>query len=90
MEKAAKAAGGKWPSVDQVIAALEGIEVESLSGMRRYREDHIMEASFYQGVSTHKNAHDFVTISPVEVMTTKQVQKPSGVGLYDWINGWKV
>jgi branched-chain amino acid transport system substrate-binding protein len=90
VEKAAKAAGGKWPSVEQIIPALEGIEVESLSGMRRYREDHIMEASFYQGITTHKNRHDFVTIDPVEVMTTKQVQKPSGVGLYDWINGWKV
>jgi branched-chain amino acid transport system substrate-binding protein len=90
VEKAAKASGGKWPSTDQIIQALEGIEVESLSGMRRYREDHIMEANFYQGLTTHKNRYDFVTIDPVEMMTTKQVQKPSGVGLYDWINSWKV
>lgn len=90
VEKAAKAIGGKWPSTDQIIQALEGIEVESLSGMRRYREDHIMEANFYQGLTTHKNRYDFVTIDPVEMMTTKQVQKPSGVGLYDWINSWKV
>ena len=90
IEKAAKAAGGKWPTTDQIIGALEGIEVESLSGRRRYREDHIMEASFYQGFTTHKNAYDFVTISPVEMMTARQIQKPSGVGLYDWINSWKV
>jgi branched-chain amino acid transport system substrate-binding protein len=90
VERAAKAAGGKWPTTDQVIQALEGIEVASLQGTRRYREDHIMEASFFQGLTTHRNGHDFVTINPVEVMTTKQVQKPSGVGLYDWINGWKV
>jgi branched-chain amino acid transport system substrate-binding protein len=90
VEKAAKAAGGKWPTPEQIIPALEGLEVESLSGMRRYREDHIMEANFYQGFTTYKNSYDFVTINPVEMMTTKQVQKPSGVGLYDWINGWKV
>ena len=90
VEKAAKAAGGKWPTLEQTVAALEGLEVESLSGPRRYREDHIMEASFHQGLTTHKNKHDFVTIDPVEIMTTKQVQKPVGVGLYDWINGWKV
>jgi branched-chain amino acid transport system substrate-binding protein len=90
IEKAAKAAGGKWPTVEQLIPALEGIEAEGLSGMRRYREDHIMEASFHQGLTTHKNKYDFVTIDPVEIMTTKQVQKPSGVGLYDWINSWKV
>jgi branched-chain amino acid transport system substrate-binding protein len=90
VEKAAKAAGGKWPTPEQIIPALEGLEVESLSGMRRYREDHIMEANFYQGLTTYKNSYDFVTINPIEMMTTKQVQKPSAVGLYDWINGWKV
>jgi branched-chain amino acid transport system substrate-binding protein len=89
-ERAAKAAGGKWPSVDQVIQALEGVEVESISGPRRYREDHIMEATYYQGFTTHKNKHDFVTLDQVESMSTKQIQKPSGVGLYDWINSWKV
>jgi branched-chain amino acid transport system substrate-binding protein len=90
VERAAKAAGGKWPTLDQVIQGLEGVEVESLSGLRRYREDHIMEATFFQGYTTHKNKHDFVTIDPLEAMGTKQIQKPSGVGLYDWINSWKV
>jgi branched-chain amino acid transport system substrate-binding protein len=90
VERAAKAAGGKWPSQDAVIQALEGVEVESLSGPRRFREDHIMEATFFQGYTTYKNKHDFVTIDPVEAMGTKQIQKPSGVGLYDWINSWKV
>jgi len=90
VERAAKAAGGKWPAQDAIIQALEGVEAESLSGARRYREDHIMEATFFQGITTHKNKHDFVTLDAVETMTTKQIQKPSGVGLYDWINGWKV
>jgi branched-chain amino acid transport system substrate-binding protein len=89
VEKAAAAAGGKWPSTDQIIEALAGIEVESLSGRRGYRADHIMECTFFQGISTHKNSHDFVTIEPVETMSTKQIQKPSGMGLYDWINSWK-
>src|SRR2546422_2757376 len=89
VEKAARAAGGKWPSTDQIIEALEGIEVESLSGKRSYRADHVMECSFFQGLSTHRNKHDFVTIDPVEVMSTRQIQKPSGTGLYEWINSWK-
>jgi branched-chain amino acid transport system substrate-binding protein len=90
VEKAAKAAGGKWPTVEQIAEALEGIEVESLSGKRGYRPDHIMEATYFQGISTHKNKHDFVTLESVETMSTKQIQKPSGVGLYDWINSWNV
>jgi branched-chain amino acid transport system substrate-binding protein len=90
VEKAMKAAGGKWPTVEQVAEALEGIEVDSLSGKRGYRADHIMEATYFQGISTHKNKHDFVTLEQVEAMSTKQIQKPSGMGLYDWINSWKV
>ena len=90
VEKAAKAAGGKWPGVDEVSQALTGLEVESLSGKRSYRADRIMECNFFQGVTTHKNKHDFVTVDPLEVMSTKQIQKPSGMGLYDWINSWKV
>jgi branched-chain amino acid transport system substrate-binding protein len=90
VEKAARAAGGKWPTVDQAAEALAGIEVESLSGRRGYRADHIMEATYFQGVSTHKNRHDFVTLESVESMSTKQIQKPSGMGLYDWITSWKV
>ena len=90
VEKAAKAGGGKWPTVEQVAEALAGIEVESLSGKRGYRADHIMEASYFQGLSTHKNKHDFVTLESVETMSTKQIQKPSGMSLYDWINSWNV
>jgi branched-chain amino acid transport system substrate-binding protein len=89
-EKAARAAGGKWPTVDQVSQALAGIEVESLSGPRGYRADRIMECTYFQGVTTHKSAHDFVTLAQVEAMSTRQIQKPSGMGLYDWIGSWKV
>jgi len=90
VEKAAKAQGGRWPSTEQVAEALAGIEVESLSGRRGYRADHIMECDFFQGVTTHRNRYDFVTVDPVEVMSTRQIQKPSGMGLYDWIDSWKV
>jgi branched-chain amino acid transport system substrate-binding protein len=89
VEQAAKAAG-KWPTVEQVAEALEGIEVDSLSGKRGYRADHIMECAYFQGVSTYRNKHDFVTLDSVEGMSTRQIQKPSGMGLYDWINSWKV
>ena len=88
VEKAAK--GGPWPSKQDVVKALEGLEVESLSGRRSWREDHVMMCNFYQGITTHKNNYDFVTINPIEVISTKQAMKPSGAKLLDWINGWKV
>jgi branched-chain amino acid transport system substrate-binding protein len=89
VEKAA-GAGRQWPGKAQVVAALEGIEVDSLSGKRSWREDHVQMCNFYQGLTTHKNSYDFVTIDPIEVVSTKQAMKPAGAKLLDWIASWKV
>src|SRR2546429_590317 len=89
VEKAAGPAK-KWPDKAQVVRALEGLEIESLSGKRSWREDHVQMCNFYQGITTHKNGYDFVMISPIEVVSTKQAMKPAGSKLFEWINGWKV
>jgi branched-chain amino acid transport system substrate-binding protein len=80
----------KWPDKAAVVKALEGIEVESLSGRRGWREDHIQTCNFYQGLTTHRNSYDFATIDPVEVISTRQAMKPAGTKLFDWISGWKI
>jgi branched-chain amino acid transport system substrate-binding protein len=89
VEKAAGAAK-QWPTKAQVARALEGIEVESLSGRRSWREDHVQMCTFYQGITTHKNAYDFVTLDPIETVSTRQAMKPAGAKLFDWINSWKI
>jgi branched-chain amino acid transport system substrate-binding protein len=86
----AYAASRKWPSKAAVVKALEGIEVDSLSGRRSWRTDHVQMCNFFQGLTTHKNAYDFVTIDPVEVVSTKVAMKPAGTKLIEWINGWKI
>jgi branched-chain amino acid transport system substrate-binding protein len=85
----ARGPANQWPPKAQVAKALEGIEVESLSGKRSWREDHIQMCNFYQGITTHKNLYDFVTISPIEVLSTKQAMKPAGTKLFEWIDSWK-
>ncbi len=82
----AYASAGQWPSKAQAVKALEGIEVESLSGKRSWREDHIQMCNFFQGITTHKNPYDLVTINPVEVMSTKVAMKPAGAKLHEWID----
>ena len=64
--------------------------VESLSARRSWREDHVQTCNFYQGITTHKNVYDFVTISPIEVVSTKQAMKPAGTKLFEWIDSWKI
>jgi branched-chain amino acid transport system substrate-binding protein len=86
-----RAAGTKqaWPRRRTVVDALEGIEVESLSGPRRMRKDHVAEARFFQGIATHDNPYDFATIAPVEVLPTERIMKPTAsTRLFDWIGSW--
>lgn len=92
VEKAAKAIGGKWPSAEQVAEALRGIEVESLGGKVRYRQDQIPECNFFTGFTTNKNAYGFATIDRIETMHTDQLQKPPGADFFKWIEtmSWKV
>ena len=64
--------------------------LDSLSGKPSWREDHVQMCSFYQGITTHENTYDFVTINPIEVVSTKRGMKPAGAKLMDWIAGWKI
>jgi hypothetical protein len=50
----------------------------------------VQTCNFYQGLTTHKNAYDFATISPIEVVSTERAMKPAGAKLFDWIASWKV
>jgi branched-chain amino acid transport system substrate-binding protein len=85
VEKAAKASGGKWPSKDGIIKSIEGISVESLGGTFSYRSDHIPDCNFYMGFTTHNNPYDIVTINPVEILHTRDYQKPAGADFFKWI-----
>src|SRR5262245_20932592 len=80
----------QWPTKAQVVKALEGLEAESLSGTRSWRTDHVQMCNFYQGITTHKNSYDFVTINPIEVVSTKTAMKPAGSKLIPWIDSWKI
>jgi branched-chain amino acid transport system substrate-binding protein len=85
VEKAAKAKGGAWPTQEEIIDAMEGIEVQSLGGRGGMRKDHIADQTFYQGLSTHDNKYDFPTIGQVDTMYSDVLQKPTGVDFWEWI-----
>ncbi len=85
VEKAAIAKGGSWPSLDDIIGAMEGLSVESLGGKGSWRKDHIADQTFTQGFSTHNNKYDFVTLDRFETMYSADLQKPPGANFWEWI-----
>jgi len=85
IEKAMKAKGGSWPSQDDVIDSLVGLSIESLGGKSSWRKDHIADQTFVQGLTTHKNSYDFVTLGSFETMYSNELQKPPGANFWEWI-----
>jgi branched-chain amino acid transport system substrate-binding protein len=83
--EAANKAAGRWPTQDQVIDAMPGLEVESLGGPGRFRKDKIAEQVFYQGLSTNKNDYDFPTLATIDSFRADQLQKPPGADFWQWI-----
>jgi branched-chain amino acid transport system substrate-binding protein len=84
-EKAAKAKGGS-PSTEDVAEAMVGLEVESLGGKGGWRKDHIADQTFVQGLTTHKNKYDFVTLGEQQdTMYSTDLQKPAGADFWEWI-----
>ena len=49
------------------------------------RKDHIAEQTFVQGLTTHNNKYDFVTLGSFETMYASDLQKPPGANFWDWI-----
>ncbi len=85
VEKALAAKGGSWPSTEEIAAAMEGAEVESLGGKGGMRVDHIANQTYHQGLSTNKNRYDFPTLASVDTMYSDQIQKPAGADFWEWI-----
>ena len=86
VEKAMKAKNGSWPSQDDVIQAMIGLQIESLGGKGGWRKDKIADQTFVQGFTTHKNKYDFVTLAePFDTMYSADLQKPPGANFWEWI-----
>ena len=64
-----------------------GLSVESFGGKGAWRKDHIAEQTFVQGLTTHNNKYDFVTLVHARRLrvTLPYLQKPPGANFWDWI-----
>jgi branched-chain amino acid transport system substrate-binding protein len=84
IEAAHEAVGG-WPEQEDVIEAIPGLEVESLGGPARFRDDKIAEQIFYQGLSTNDNEYNFPTLDTIDSFRAEQIQTPPGGDFWEWI-----
>jgi branched-chain amino acid transport system substrate-binding protein len=88
-DKAAAANGGKFPSTDQVIAALEGLEFESMSTTVRMalNKGHQAITGHVYGITAWDKAKGEPVMTDVQTYNAECVMPPDGVNSVDWIEG---
>jgi len=88
-EKAAKANGGKFPSTDQVIAALEGATFQSISTTVKMglNNGHQGLTDDMWGVTVWDDKMGETTVKDVVRFSPSCIMPPDGVKSVDWIKG---
>ncbi len=88
--KAVKDGGGRWPSVDAVIKAFEGVEYRVPPGRTMtIRGDHNGVEPAIMGLTTHRTQYPFTILYKVQAFPASEVNPPLGMKTNDWIDSWK-
>ena len=88
-DKAAAANGGKFPSTDQVIAALAGAEFESMSTTVRMalNNGHQAITDHVYGITKWDKEEGGPVMTNIQKFNAECVMPPDGVGSVEWIKG---
>jgi branched-chain amino acid transport system substrate-binding protein len=89
VEKASKAAGGGWPTIEEISKALTGLSFPTPSGILTIREDHNGYEDCLVGITKMTPKYPFPTLDKTEIFSATQVNPPVGTKTVDWINSWK-
>jgi branched-chain amino acid transport system substrate-binding protein len=89
-EKAAKGAGGKWPTAEQVGKAFENLEYRVPPGRTQVvRADHNGIEPAIIGVTKQTGQYPFAILDKVTLFPPEEVNPPVGMKMDDWIESWK-
>lgn len=85
-EKAIKAKSGGWPTRKEIAAALKGIEVETLTGDVKLREeDNDGLVDQIVGVTVSSDKYPFPVIGNMARYPAEKVTPPAGQDPFEWI-----
>lgn len=84
-EKAMAANGGAWPSKEQVVDAMEGLEFRGLGRKVVIRADHQGVEDQMIGTTKHDPAYDFAVIDNMMIFPGDQITTPVGMESTEWL-----
>lgn len=86
-DRAIAANDGAWPSREDIAAALEGLEVKTLTGEVRLREDNDAVVDQVVGMTVASDNYDFPVIGNMVRYDGESLMSPVGEDPIAWIGG---
>jgi len=84
-EKAIADNGVDWPSEEQLLAALEGLEFQGLGRPVTLREDHQGVEAQLMGTSVQTGDYDFATLENIMIFDGAELTTPVGEISTEWV-----
>lgn len=84
-EKAIAANGGRWPSREQVMDTMRGLEFAHLTGTMRIRDDGQGLEPMLMGVTRHVNEYPFPVLDQMILYPPELTMNPIGTKGLDWV-----
>ena len=84
-ERALRTTGGRWPTKEELVRALVGLEVPTFTGTIRIREDHQAVEDALYGTTVQTSQYPFAILERVILFPAELVNPPVGVKSLDWV-----
>jgi branched-chain amino acid transport system substrate-binding protein len=84
-EKAIAANGGRWPSREQVMDTMRGLEFAHLTGTMKIRDDGQGLEPMLMGLSKHVNEYPFPVLDQMVLYPPELTMNPTGTKGLDWV-----
>ncbi|WP_144182766.1 ABC transporter substrate-binding protein [Elioraea rosea] len=84
-EKAIAANGGSWPSREQVMDTMRGLEFQHLTGTMKIRDDGQGLEPMLMGVTRHVEAYNFPVLDQMILYPPDLTMNPTGTKGLDWV-----
>lgn len=84
-ERAFQANSGRWPTREELVKALIGLELKTFTGTIRIRDDHQAVEDALYGLTVQTPQYPFAILERIVLLPKELVNPPLGVRSADWV-----
>lgn len=84
-ERALQGNGGRWPTREELVKALVGLEVKTFTGAIRIRDDHQAVEDAIYGLTVQTPQYPFAILERIVLLPKELVNPPLGLRSAEWV-----